>query len=217
MSASRWPSHRMRVHVVDHGAGNLRSVCIALDRAGAEAHIARTPEDLAGADRIVLPGVGAAGRAMAVMRERGLDVELDNKVRRGGVPLLAICVGMQVMAETLFEHGQHRGLGWIRGEVRALQDIGVAGARIPHTGWNDIEPADPNDPWFGRPGRDREYYFNHGFALTTPDPVVAATVMCGIPLVAALRFGSVLAVQFHPEKSQLGGARLLETFLDWRP
>jgi glutamine amidotransferase len=208
----------MRVHIVDHGAGNIRSVAAALERAGAEPVIARTARDVSSAERIVLPGVGAAGQAIDTMRERGLDAALDETVRRRGIPLLGICVGMQVMAECLYEHGQHRGLGWVRGEVRALADLGTVGARIPHTGWNDVLPADGREEWFGRPGRERLFYFNHGFAMTMPDPVTAASVEYGgTALTAALLFDSVLAVQFHPEKSQLNGQALVERFLNWRP
>lgn len=208
----------MRVHVVDHGAGNLRSVVAAIERAGGEPAVARTAAEVLDAARLVLPGVGAAGHAMDTLRARGLDEALTRAVREHGRPLLGICVGMQVMAEKLHEHGEHDGLGWIPGAVRALRDFGVQGGRVPHTGWNDISPTPAGEAWFGRPGRDRLFYFNHGFALQPGGVAVAATVQYGgVDVPAAIQFGSVIAVQFHPEKSQLGGQSLLERFLDWRP
>lgn len=208
----------MPVHVVDHGAGNIRSVVAAIERVGGEPIVARSPRDVLGAERLILPGVGAAGRAMQTLRERGLDAALTKAVRDGGTPLLGICVGMQVMAETLLEHGKHDGLGWLTATVKALPDFGMDGAHVPHTGWNDIESAPDCETWFGRSERDRLFYFNHGFAMDLHGPEVAATVQYGgATLPIAVQFDSVFAVQFHPEKSQLGGDALLQRFLDWQP
>ncbi len=161
--------------------------------------------------------MGAAGHAIQSLRRSGFADALERRVRRDGVPMLGICVGMQVLAERLFELGEHKGLGWVAGDVRALSNLGVSKLRIPHTGWNDILPAAENDAALGRSTRERLFYFNHGFALHADDCTVSARVEYGQKLVAALRFDSIWAVQFHPEKSQQNGLRLLAAFADWQP
>ena len=127
----------MQVTVIDYGAGNLRSVANALYLAGAEPEVAATPEAVSGAGRIVLPGVGAAGHAIARLRASGMADALD-AARTKGTPILGICLGLQLMAERLDEFGSHAGLGWIPGRVGPIEEAVTVSCRVPHTGWSAI-------------------------------------------------------------------------------
>ena len=205
-----------RVRIVDYGAGNLASVKRAVWRAGGEAEIATTPEALAEADRIILPGVGAAGAAVARLRGHGWCEALEEQVRRRGKPMLGICLGLQLLAQRLHEFGEHAGLGWIPGDVVALPL--AADTRVPHMGWNTVTVAPEAKALFGSPSPAPVYYFCHSFALTgVPDDLVVARTQHGVDVVAAIRSDSVFATQFHPEKSQVEGERLLGAFLAWNP
>ena len=208
----------MKVAVVDYGAGNIRSVCNAFERIGAEPSRVTTPEEVLAADRIVLPGVGAAGEALERLRRDGLDEALNESVRVRGRPFIGICLGLQLIAERLTEFGTHRGLGWLEGEIGFVRDDDAAPIRVPHMGWNAVGPTDIGQPMFkGIPGR-REFYFAHSFLLRTTKPsVVAAKTEYGGEFVSAVMFENVFATQFHPEKSQINGERLLENFLSWNP
>jgi len=202
--------------IVDYGAGNLRSVANAFYLAGAEPEVADDPDAVASAERIVLPGVGAAGPALEAIRRSGMAEALDT-ARKRGAPIMGICLGMQVMAETLDEYGTHKGLGWIPGRVGPLEDRATAPCRAPHTGWAEIEATDAAGGLIGAGRRDRFVYFCHSNCLVTDESVVAAKAEHGGALVAAIRHENLFAVQFHPEKSQLGGERILQAFLDWTP
>ncbi|HEY9080136.1 imidazole glycerol phosphate synthase subunit HisH [Magnetovibrio sp.] len=208
----------MNISIVDYGAGNIASVQNAVYMAGYEADVAHTPEDVLKADRIILPGVGAAGKALAHLRATGLAAALTETVRGKGRPMLGICLGMQLLATTLHEYGEHEGLGWIEGDVVDLHSIPGAGPHIPHTGWNVVTPTEHAAFMFQRIRRDATFYFNHSFTLRTPnDDVVAGITSHGVPLVAAIQTETVFAVQFHPEKSQLNGDHLISAFLSWAP
>ncbi len=208
----------MRVGIVDYGAGNLESVRKAFEALGEEPRLLVEPDDVLAADRLVLPGVGAAGEALARLRADGLQEALDEAVRRRGRPFLGICLGMQMLAERLHEFGEHAGLGWIPGSVVALRDRVPEPLRVPHMGWNEIGVAPAAEPLFAGVGRRRRFYFAHSFAFQ-PDraDAVAATTDYGTQVVAAVLWENVFATQFHPEKSQLVGERLLAAFLDWSP
>lgn len=208
----------MNVTIVDCGVNNLTSVRNALRAVGVEAAIADTPDAVRQADRLILPGVGAAGAALAALRRRGLDEALEETVRHLGRPMLGICLGMQMLADRLLEFGEHKGLGWIGGDVVPLQDVAGFAGRSPHMGWSVVSPAGDTEPLFGRVRGERSYYFCHSNTLRTPGPdAVGATTDHGVELVAAIRSETVFAVQFHPERSHGNGARLLEAFLAWTP
>lgn len=206
----------MDVSIVNCGAGNLLSVANAFYLAGADPKVISGADAVAVADRIVLPGVGAAGPVLAMMRRSGI-AEALNEARLKGTPILGICLGMQVMAESLAEYGDHTGLGWIPGTVGPIEDRAGSPCRVPHTGWAEIAPTAVARSLIGNGKRDKFAYFCHSNCLTTDDEMIAATVDCGGPMVAAICRDNLFAVQFHPEKSQLGGERLLQAFLDWSP
>ena len=201
----------MTLALIDYGAGNLHSVANALKAAGArDVAVPADPERVRGADRIVLPGVGAFGACAAALRGvHGMIEALDQRVRRDGAPVLGICVGMQLMADVGEEMGDHEGLGWIKGRIRLLTPTDPA-AKVPHMGWNDVRPTLPHP--LVEAG---EAYFLHSYAFEGED-VVATTDHAG-PVVAAIARDNMAGVQFHPEKSQRYGLALLERFLEWRP
>jgi glutamine amidotransferase len=197
--------------LIDYGAGNLHSVANALKAAGAQdVAITADPDLVRGADRIVLPGVGAFGACSAALRAvPGMIDALDQRVRRDAAPFLGICVGMQLMAELGEEMGEHDGLGWIKGRIRRLTPSDPA-TKVPHMGWNDVKPTAPH-PLI----EAGEAYFLHSYAFEGDD-VVATTDHAGA-VVAAVARDNMAGVQFHPEKSQRYGLELLKRFLTWRP
>jgi glutamine amidotransferase len=208
----------MKVVIVDYGAGNIESVRNALLAAGAEPVVARDIETVRAADRLVLPGVGAAGAAAERLKASGLDEALEEAVRGCGRPMLGICLGMELLAERLLEFGEHRGLGWLSGQVVHLREAGVAEARVPHMGWNMVEPSANAAHFFQGPERMRTFYFCHSYTLVTgARKAIAAYATYEKPLVAAVLDGTVFATQFHPEKSQVNGQKLIQAFLDWTP
>ena len=209
----------MKIGVVDYGAGNLRSVLNMFAFLGEDAIVLREPDDVLAADRLVLPGVGAAGEAMERLRARHLDEALDEAVCRKARPLLGICLGMQLIADRLFEFGERRGLGWIKGDVVDIRTCtDNPNLRVPHMGWNRIDVTPIGRDLLAGVGNAREFYFAHSFTLRTrDDDVVAARTSYGVDLVTAVRKDTVFATQFHPEKSQVSGEKLLTAFLEWNP
>ena len=200
----------MTVALIDYGAGNLHSVHNALKAAGAsDITVTADPEVVRRADRIVLPGVGAFGACAAALRAiPDMVAALEERALHGGVPFLGVCVGMQLLATTGHEMGEHAGLGWIAGDVAAL--VPAPGVRVPHMGWNDVAPL--ADHPLILPG---EAYFLHSFAFT--GDAVLATTDHGGTVTAAIGRDNLIGVQFHPEKSQGYGLALIERFLTWRP
>ena len=202
-----------RVALIDYGAGNLHSVENALRRAGAEVALVSDGDALAKAERIVLPGVGAFGACYSGLASLpGMIEALEGRVLKDGVPFLGICVGMQLLADKGLEHGETPGLGWIGGEVRALEPS--EHVKVPHMGWNDVVVADDASGLI-HPG---EAYFLHSYAFDVADNAhVAARTDHGGSVTAAVARDNILGVQFHPEKSQAYGLALLERFLKWKP
>jgi len=206
----------MTLALIDYGAGNLRSVENALRAAGCDDLIVTADTDMvARADRIVLPGVGAFGAcAQALRGVDGMVEAMTAAVATRGVPFLGICVGMQLLATQGEEYGVHAGLDWIGGTVAAM--VPTPAAKVPHMGWNDVVPmAAARDHALLRPG---EAYFLHGYRFAVTDPAdVLAVSDHGGPVTAAVTRGTVIGVQFHPEKSQAYGLAFLSRFLEWRP
>ena len=200
------------VTIVDYGSGNLRSVQKAVERLGVEARISDDPGIVAGADRLILPGVGAFGDAMRALNSRGLVEPITAHIRADR-PFLGICMGLQLLFETGWEGGRHAGLGILPGEVTRFAV--PEGMKVPHMGWNEVRWRDGAGP--AGPGGDSWFYFVHSFVVRPVDAtVVAATADYGGPFCAAVSRGRLLATQFHPEKSQAAGMGLLRSFLERR-
>ncbi len=201
------------IALIDYGAGNLQSVRNALNAAGAEATVTADPDIVAKADRIVLPGVGAFAACMGALSAiDGMIAALDKRVRSEGAPFLGICVGMQLLADSGVEHGTTHGLGWIGGTVRTIEAVDPL-IKIPHMGWNDVEPSVPH-PLI----ETGEAYFLHSYHYDVADSAdILATTHHGAPLVAAVTRDNIIGVQFHPEKSQAYGINFLKRFITWAP
>lgn len=211
------------VVLVDYGAGNLRSASNALEEAARRGGVAldlkitSDPQAVRDADRVVLPGVGAFAACRAGLDAvPGLVEALDEAVRARGRPFLGVCVGMQLLATTGREHGEHPGLGWIPGVVETLKPADPA-LKIPHMGWNRVKRQKPH-PVLDALGPDAWVYFVHSYVMV-PQVGSDAALACdhGGDFIAAVARDNVLGVQFHPEKSQDAGLNLLGAFLDWEP
>jgi len=211
------------VALIDYGSGNLRSAEKALQKAAAgrrrptEVVTTDDPDRIARADLVVLPGVGAFAACMSALAARdGVIEAMTAAVKGRGAPFLGICVGLQLLAERGLEFGETPGLGWIEGDVRRIEP-GDPHCKVPHMGWNSLEGALPA-AMFGGLGAAPHMYFTHSFAIFPAwADDVAASADHGGRFAAAVMRGNVAGVQFHPEKSQAAGARLLTNILEWRP
>ncbi len=211
------------VAIIDYGSGNLRSAEKALARAARDngtAHeivVTADPKRVAVAERIVLPGVGAFADCMhGLSAIPGMVAALEDSVLKRGRPFLGICVGMQLLATVGREHGDHKGLGWIEGEVVRLKPSD-ASLKIPHMGWNNLTLLRAHPLLDGmKPGA--ETYFVHSYELRPARPLdVLATTEYGGAIAAMIARDNIAGTQFHPEKSQAVGLALLARFLAWKP
>ncbi|MGE0676309.1 imidazole glycerol phosphate synthase subunit HisH [Pseudolabrys sp.] len=201
------------IAIIHYGLGNVTAIANVYKRLGIEAKIAETSEDLAQASRLILPGVGAFDHALDLFSSSGMRNKVEDLVMDKRIPVLGICVGMQIMAERS-EEGRTKGLGWIEGEVVHMR--AVAGKNeliLPHMGWNDVISR-PDEPLFdGLPAGNARFYFLHSFVLSCrKDRNVMAEADYGGRFVCAVHADNVVGVQFHPEKSHHSGVRLLENF-----
>ena len=198
----------MTVSVVDYGLGNLGSVLNMFRRGGTDARVVRAPDEVAKAERLLLPGVGAFDKGMWMLRNAGLEAAVRNHAASGR-PLLGICLGMQMLADSSDE-GVLPGLGLIPGRsVRLATD---ASRRVPHMGWNFIEPARRDELLRDLPDESR-FYFVHTYHVVTAEPGdVLATTEYGDRFTSMVRSGNVMGAQFHPEKSHAFGMRILRNF-----
>jgi glutamine amidotransferase len=195
------------IAIADYGIGNLGSVTKAFRHAGAEVVLTGDPDVLRAADALVLPGDGAFGATMEEVTRRGLVPVLRETVA-AGKPLLGICIGMQLLFEESEEHGRHEGLGFLRGRVRRFDD----GLPVPHMGWNRLHARRPHPLLDGL--ADGAYvYFVHSYFCDAPDDVVIASSDYGRDFPAVVGRDNVLGVQFHPEKSQAVGLRMVASFV----
>ena len=202
------------IAIVDYGLGNILAFSNMFKRLNIEARVARSAGELAGADKIILPGVGAFDHAMELLQASGMRGVLDELVLEKKMPVLGICVGMQILAKSSDE-GQLPGLGWIDGHVRAFSAVPeAAGLPLPHMGWNDVLPK-AGERLFGQMETDARFYFLHSFFFECANvESSAATARYGIDFSCAVRSANVHGVQFHPEKSHHWGARLLQNFAE---
>ena len=216
----------MHVAIIDYGSGNLHSAAKAFERAAREegsrlaVKVTSKPEDLRQAERIVLPGVGAfADCRQGLVDIPGMIEALEEAVRQRGKPFLGICVGLQLMAMRGLEHGLTPGLGWIEGEVRAIAP-GDPALKIPHMGWNTLDLARKHALFEGIPTGEAglNAYFVHSYHLVpTGAETLVATTDYGGPITAFVAKDNMAGSQFHPEKSQKLGLKLIANFLKWRP
>ena len=196
------------VVIIDAGGANLGSVRAAFARLGVETDVSRDPARIASAERLVLPGVGAAAPVMRKLRESGID----DLLRTSTTPLLGICIGMQVLFERS-EEGDVAGLGLLRGEVRRLPV--AQGVRLPHMGWNRLQKRAAS-PLLDGIDEGAHAYFVHGYGVAGSADAIAETTH-GEAFAAAVARGRIAGTQFHPERSGAVGSRLLRNFLAWQP
>lgn len=202
-----------RIAVVDYGLANIRSVVNALSCFEAEIEVADNGQQLSNADRIVLPGVGSFDAGMTGLELRGHAEVLDRRVRENGVPFLGICLGLQFLMEASAE-GSQSGLGWFPGRVERFPD-GGGNPKVPHIGWDSIE-GNGEGRLFADIALPADVYFVHSYYIPADGAAgAAATAIChhGPPFIAGLEKDNICAVQFHPEKSQLAGMKMLENFV----
>ena len=206
------PASSPRVAVVDYGAGNLRSVAKALERSALTVEVTSDAAALRHFDAIVLPGVGAFADAMASLRAKGLGDAVQSAIA-GGKPYLGLCLGLQVLFESSDEHGLTPGLGVLRGRVERF--AANHALHIPHIGWNQARWRSAHPIAAQLPPEDA-YYFVHSYRVADAAPGdVVGTTDYGGEFASAVAHGNVFAVQFHPEKSQSAGKRLLDAFAAW--
>ncbi len=199
------------IGVIDYGAGNLRNVLNALAIIGAEGKLVASPDDFEGIDRLIFPGVGAFGDCVAQLDERGLREPLRAWLAEGR-PFFGICIGYQVLFEGSEECPGVAGLGHFKGRVRHFPPSDL---KVPHMGWNTVTLIDPADPvWAGLPKEPYLYFVHSYFPVPEEEGIIAATAHYGIDFAAAVRQGAIFASQFHPERSQSAGLRVLRNFLD---
>lgn len=198
--------------VIDYGAGNLRSVLHALGHLGAEnLRLVRTPHEMKGATKVILPGVGAFGAGMQQLHAQDLVGALRDAVHIG-IPYLGICLGMQFLFEYSDEMGQHEGLGLLKGHVTRF--TGIEPLKVPHMGWNQLVTTRPSPLLAGLP-EDAYAYFVHSYYCVPSQPEdVLVTCDYGFPFTAGVQRDNIYGVQFHPEKSQRTGLQILKNFLE---
>lgn len=201
---------RSTIGIVEYDAGNLRSLCNALEAISAEVRLVRNADDLRPCTHAILPGVGAFGHCMERLRASRMIDGLAEWAVHGARPLLGICVGMQMLADTGEEHGETPGLGWVPGRVSRLP--ASSSARVPHVGWNDVRFEPPCQ------ALGADFYFDHSYRFCPAEASHSlGTATHGTEFCAAVRKGSVVGVQFHPEKSQEAGLRFLRWFIETAP
>lgn len=200
------------VAIVDYGVGNLFSLKSSLEAIGEEVIVSGDKNEIIGAERIILPGVGAFSDAAAKLKESGLDKVIIEEAKKGK-PIMGICLGMQMLLERSYEYGVYEGLGLIKGEIKPIGDVIPKGLKIPHIGWNALNFKGEKSEIFKYLNEGDFVYFVHSYhAENCPD--VIATSEYGAPLTAAVAKDNVYGCQFHPEKSGEVGLKILKAFCE---
>lgn len=200
-----------KIVIIDYGVGNVRSVGNALAALGYDCMVSRHTRDIRSAACLVLPGVGAFSEGMKNLKDLGLMSALDQAVKAKKKPILGVCLGMQLLADSSEEGGVHQGLGYIPGRVVKFDEKTTP--RIPHVGWNTLKIT-KRKPLFERTLPEANFYFDHSFYFMCDRKNVLATCSYGTEFVAAVKSGNIYGVQFHPEKSQANGLKLLRSFFN---
>ena len=201
------------IAIIDYGVGNLFSLKSSLESIGQEVFVSGKEEELAKADRLILPGVGAFGDAAQKLRESGLD-GFVKKEAADGKPLMGICLGMQLLFEEGLEYGVHKGLGLLKGRVVPMEGVIPAELKIPHIGWNGLKFKQTECPLFKYIKDGDCVYFVHSFYAEGCEESLAASVEYGADLTAAVAKGNLFGCQFHPEKSGKVGLAILKAFCE---
>lgn len=201
----------MQICVIDYKMGNIGSVSNALNEIGCNFVISNKPEDIIKSDKLILPGVGAFGRAMGNLTKLGLISVLENEVITNKKPILGICLGMQLFAKRGFENGDFCGLGWIDGEVKRIFPNDVS-LKVPHVGWNDVSINKQSRILNGIHDKS-PFYFVHSYYFDTNDQNITLKFNYGGDFTAAVEKNNIFGVQFHPEKSAEIGLQLLRNFV----
>ncbi len=201
------------IKIIDYGLGNILAFQNMYKRLNTEVAIAKSAADLCGATKLILPGVGAFDHAMKLLEQSGMRQSLDELVLGKRLPVLGICVGMQMLARSSDE-GNMPGLGWIDGKVKDFRSLAQGELRVPHMGWNDVKPAE-GEKLFAQLSGGACFYFLHSFYFHCERREdVAAVSNYGIDFSSAVHSDNIYGVQFHPEKSHQFGARLLKNFAE---
>jgi len=201
----------MTVLIVDYGMGNLGSARRSFEECGARVIVSNDPRDVKNAERLVLPGVGAFPQAMQKLDEQGWTTALKDAAQIDGIPLLGVCLGMQLLADESDEVAPTAGLGLVPGRVTRI--VPAAGERVPHVGWNEVTPKTAC-PLFANIPAGADFYFVHSYHFLPSDPAdILAVTPYGGQIVSAVGRGAVMGVQFHPEKSSRAGFSLIRNFL----
>lgn len=201
------------IAIVDYGVGNLFSLKSSMEAIGAETIVTGDADVLRGAEKIILPGVGAFEDAIAKLRSTGLDAVIKEEAAKGK-PLMGICLGMQMLLEKSFEYGEFEGLGLIKGEVRCIDEVIPKGLKIPHIGWNALKFNGEKHPIFKYINEGDFVYFVHSFYGAKCEENTIATAEYGADLTAAVANKNVCGCQFHPEKSGNVGLNILRAFCE---
>ena len=199
--------------IIDYGVGNLFSLASSFGFIGQEAIVTADEAEIAKADRLILPGVGAFGDAAKKLRDSGLDRVVLREVK-AGKPLLGICLGMQLLFEKSYEYGEHEGLGLIKGAVKPIRDVISDDLKVPQIGWNSLQFGKEKSPLFRYLKEGDFVYFVHSFYGADCEESVIATTEYGATLTAAVANGNVYGTQFHPEKSGEVGLSILRAFCE---
>lgn len=199
--------------ICDYGVGNLYSLASSFKAIGKEVVISGEKSVLEKADKIILPGVGAFSDAIGKLREKGLDNVIIERANLG-VPILGICLGMQLLFDKSFEYGKHLGLGLIKGEIRPIKDVIPSDLKVPHIGWNALNFTKEKSPIFKYLNEGDFVYFVHSYYGANCDSSVIATTEYGAKLTAAVSNKNVYGCQFHPEKSGEVGLKILKAFCE---
>ena len=199
------------IGIIDYGVGNLFSLKSSFEAIGAETFVSGDAGELAKADKLILPGVGAFGDAAEKLRRTGLDAFVRRQAE-AGVPLLGICLGMQLLFEKSYEYGEHAGLGLLKGQVVPMTERLPQGLKIPHMGWNALHLCREDSRLFASTKEGDFVYFVHSFYAEGCEDSLAAATEYGIPITAAVERGNVFGCQFHPEKSGNVGLEILRSF-----
>lgn len=200
------------IAIIDYGVGNLFSLKSSFAAIGQEAVVTADPAVIDGAERIILPGVGAFEDAARKLRHSGM-ADVVRQQAAAGKPIMGICLGMQLLFDVSYEYGEHAGLGLIPGAVRPLRDILPAGYKVPHIGWNALHRTDDANPLFKYIREGDCVYFVHSYYADC-GAAVTATAEYGAPVTAAVRKDNVYGCQFHPEKSGTVGLNILRAFCE---